>query len=1367
MHPMCFLAALCGRVFRVGSGADYVPQPLVNSSPNDKQPLAPRKYIQQTLLAVMNWLSSRVMPTKISESPSMSYSARGTSRARTAGSKTVVTDQRFRISRWTAILVLVYATVAVLITLAMLSAGTHDPQVNDAQRVKGLGENSVNDALIRHITTDHLRGSTQASSGKTPERRLSGDQPLTSGRSSSRIPWLPRHALVAVLATVVGLAIVCSMFNPGGSGSGGGSGSRGRQQPPAWRPENETTYPFRHWVQDLLAWSILATDMDSAQQCAAIILQLGGAARELTRNLSFTDMSQGGLINGEQVDPVTFLLTHLASQFAPLGEESRLQATRELFDFRRNRSETIDALLSRFMALRFRASTNGGAAMSWEGYSWLLLRACGVNSSQLMTILQPFNNRYPNTEAEFNSMSTTLRRIGHILEHAPGNIAGALRDRPSSGWFVEDNFAGMVDASPQSGGGTGDPWVDQGLDPWASAAAAYPVAASSSEAPVAAASTPASEIASGTDTDTESDDAASLDYAAAEYTGLTPEQLDEHLFWTYQEAKTKWRKHMHKPTRKVRRFFKKRRKGKGKGKGRNRFAFLTEMSDQEYDSMFFGGKGKSKGKSRTSGKGKGRRKNPRGYDGLIMKCSICGSEEHLRARCPQNTGQASGSGTSAPSAFGGYVDSGPLAGVAGVAFLASATEVTVAAHQSAPAPAAPARPSSLQGSWAAPDEAQAGSWSTLTTVQTVEVEASMWSIPNPFGTDAFGAAMPMMQPPMAAPVLQSAAVLPALQAPAGAGPSTWPAMAATGPSPSIWPASALPVTPLAPQTSMWAGMPAASAAPAPPTYNIATPPSAGASTLPAVPAFPGNVPTWDQRAAAVLQTATDSEPRPAASALASQDRPATHIPMLADFQQLSGLRQQQWQARGQRRHLRPERQPWAHLAEQPASAGSVLGEARPSFSVDTSIGIYELHQHMQLTDQQVESRRAQRQQRIQVALAAQRSGDLATANLGVDPLAPAEQHLQTCGICLGEQQDMDWVTTLTCHHRFHQECLDQWMSHLVGANAARVTCPICRATVEPLDTHRAGLAPVLLEHLTPPNITPRSTVQSEQAVSSPPHTYHQESPQAQSHSSPAQQSWNFQGTPFQSPMTPGAASSDLDDELSSAWAAPWWPAPGTAISESAPYYHAATKLHNGQLSMIVDPGAWTNLMGEKLARDLAERAVKSGLTPRQEPMEKPLSIQGVGNGFQECKFQMSTPIAVADDRGKTTMHQLTVPIVTGSGADLPGLLGLRSMESLRAILDMGNRELILPGAGDPVIEWPAGTTRIPLSKAPSGHLVMVVDDFEKALKQKSGLPERTVELLAESHDSSPSSTPAVESAPESRPETPAAPGGSASHTFGL
>ena len=111
--------------------------------------------------------------------------------------------------------------------------------------------------------------------------------------------------------------------------------------------------------------SILATDMDSAQQRAAIILHLGGAARELTRSVSYDEMTRGGIVNGQQSDAVSYLLSNLAAQFGPLGEESRLRATRGLFEFTHRRNESIDALLSRFLALRFRARRNEGAAMSF------------------------------------------------------------------------------------------------------------------------------------------------------------------------------------------------------------------------------------------------------------------------------------------------------------------------------------------------------------------------------------------------------------------------------------------------------------------------------------------------------------------------------------------------------------------------------------------------------------------------------------------------------------------------------------------------------------------------------------------------------------------------------------------------------------------------------------------------------------------------------------------------------------------------------------------------------------------------------------------------------------------------------------------
>ena len=86
-------------------------------------------------------------------------------------------------------------------------------------------------------------------------------------------------------------------------------------------------------------------------------------------------------------------------------------------------------------------------------------------------------------------------------------------------------------------------------------------------------------------------------------------ETDAELFLQYQRAKSNWRKHMRKPTRKARKFIK--RNGKGRGKGKSRFNFLGVMSDQEYSQIFYGGRPFVR---RTSGKGKGRHKNRRGSD---------------------------------------------------------------------------------------------------------------------------------------------------------------------------------------------------------------------------------------------------------------------------------------------------------------------------------------------------------------------------------------------------------------------------------------------------------------------------------------------------------------------------------------------------------------------------------------------------------------------------------------------------------------------------------------------------------------------------------------------------------------------------------
>ena len=82
----------------------------------------------------------------------------------------------------------------------------------------------------------------------------------------------------------------------------------------------------------------------------------------------------------------------------------------------------------------------------------------------------------------------------------------------------------------------------------------------------------------------------------------------------------------------------------------------------------------------------------------------------------------------------------------------------------------------------------------------------------------------------------------------------------------------------------------------------------------------------------------------------------------------------------------------------------------------------------------------------------------------------------------------------------------------------------------------------------------------------------------------------------------------------------------------------------------------------------------------------------------------------------------------GTGSHLPGLLGLETLEAQGAILDMGRKMLIFPGSGEVKMELPPGSLEIPLQKSPSGHLVMVIDDFENLVTKNGGVPNVPLQL---------------------------------------
>ena len=92
----------------------------------------------------------------------------------------------------------------------------------------------------------------------------------------------------------------------------------------------------------------MLTDLQEYQEAATIVMRLGGAARELVRAITPNELIAGGVINGVQLAPVSYIIAGLQMRFAQLEDETRLAAGDQLLSFRRRPNESINATLSRY-----------------------------------------------------------------------------------------------------------------------------------------------------------------------------------------------------------------------------------------------------------------------------------------------------------------------------------------------------------------------------------------------------------------------------------------------------------------------------------------------------------------------------------------------------------------------------------------------------------------------------------------------------------------------------------------------------------------------------------------------------------------------------------------------------------------------------------------------------------------------------------------------------------------------------------------------------------------------------------------------------------------------------------------------------------
>ena len=292
-----------------------------------------------------------------------------------------------------------------------------------------------------------------------------------------------------------------------------------------------------------------------------------------------------------------------------------------------------------------------------------------------------------------------------------------------------------------------------------------------------------------------------------------------------------------------------------------------------------------------------------------------------------------------------------------------------------------------------------------------------------------------------------------------------------------------------------------------------------------------------------------------------------------------------------------------------------------------------------------------------------------------------QQHLfeetDRCSLCQSDFQHGEHVCRISCYHVFHTECWNRMFRHADGERRSAVHCPNCRAPgvdliamwpwisrSSPITQNVEGIIPS--NGYIPPH-SPRPTPSG--------------SADAQALASPSQ--------------PPGSPSPILYTET-------------YGDNDQGSAYHIQTQLPDGRPAILVDPGSVGNLCGSRWAEKVALTAKRAGLKPKFQRRETPLTVSGVGNGSQSCRYDCALPVSLrlADQPDKASTGTLTIPSISNS--DLPGLLGLQSLRKNRAVLDFNTLCLYFCGPGDSEMEksLPPGTDKFQLELAPSGHLVL-------------------------------------------------------------
>ena len=302
----------------------------------------------------------------------------------------------------------------------------------------------------------------------------------------------------------------------------------------------------------------------------------------------------------------------------------------------------------------------------------------------------------------------------------------------------------------------------------------------------------------------------------------------------------------------------------------------------------------------------------------------------------------------------------------------------------------------------------------------------------------------------------------------------------------------------------------------------------------------------------------------------------------------------------------------------------------------------------------------------------------------------------TCSICQEPFIRAQDLFRLTCNHQFHQGC---WNGYLVS-NIDNIECPNCRG---------------------PPHVKALFKYVGRAKARAKSNRASGESSTESFHSAFM---INSRTEPTASDMARWASSwSFLEPEAFLAAEATEAGVRGNAdppqeIQQVHLKQPSRLELPSGEISMVVDLGSWINIIGINNATRFSELARQHDLETVTHRRAKMLSVSGVGSDSAICKNEASIPIAVQFEDSPATHETFQANVAEGCGSDLPAILGTKSMKEKDSVIILrnGKEMIVFPGPGGYKIEWSPGTKLLPITTAPSGHLLIPCGKFARLPK---------------------------------------------------